>query len=163
MIRKISAVLAMVAVILVTGGTGAQAASKHDRVYKAALVAAKAAVPDRAFCNGPARQNVSYGLGTHIYVYFNRSESRSILLNGTDVAAAGYAAALCAVLVGTVTPLSAAGCAAGSVAAAKLAHTLTLRAFNSVNWCLTERIKYIPFTASTQAYWRNCTTGARVS
>lgn len=106
--------------------------------------------------------SVSYSLGSHLYVHFNRSETREIMYTGTDAAVAAYVAALCFAVVPTSIG-GVAACAAGGVVVARAANRISRAAFNDhPNWCITESVKIFPFTDATSAYWVYCSSRSRI-
>jgi hypothetical protein len=101
--------------------------------------------------------NVSVSLGDHIYIKFNRAETVKIVKYTSIGATATAVTAACVVLVPTTGPLSVGLCAgAAAVIAAMVSDYTNAWIAAHPHKCLTEVIKFIPFTGATHGEWRTC-------
>ena len=98
---------------------------------------------------------VSVSVGTHVYLRFNRNETVRFLDTYGKANASATMAGLCYVMGGGA--IGAVMCAGASYVILE-AFGSGLRAFlrNHLNYCLTVRMKYLPWTASSLAYGERC-------
>lgn len=147
MFKRVLATLAVAVMLTVAGAQGAQA---YTVEYEG-----------KSGGGHKTAKDVDWGL-TSVTIHWNRSESKNIMVTGSEVYAAAMVAAICTATVPT-GPLGAAGCAAAATITVAVARSITLSFFNShPNWCMHTKTPYIA-GISAGAWWENCSTHVRIT
>lgn len=145
MYRRITAGLLGVTLLMGVGLSSASAARVSERPGHVATVGAS-----RSF-------DASLGIGTHLYLHLNRTETVKLVSYSSTFAAASYAVLVCSALIRAGSYLSAAICAGmGAMLAQFVQEATSWWLINHPNLCVSVAWKYIPFTDPSHAYWRYC-------